>query len=337
MTEFTGSLVAQTATGNGAAPAARPAAAWTWTQKLRAGAAAFWVRAFFWAAQHAPGLVQRAGGVLARGAFHFCRPVRHATRVNARRVLGPGATDADVEALARRTWHNFYRVCCDVARSFSASRDELFARVAGSEGDHHYDAARAAGRGVIVVTAHMGSFEVGLAALRRQERKRIHVVFRRDPYERFERLRSDLRRRLGVEEAPVDDGWTVWMRLRDALHRDEVVVLQGDRVMPGQRGERVPFLGGHLMLPPGPVKMALATGAPIVPIFSVRTEDGRVRLFVEPPIRVEPAPGDESGACRPHPALLQWASILERYVKAYPDQWLVLQPALCQDAEGRQP
>ena len=120
------------------------------------------------------------------------------------------------------------------------------------------------------------------------------------------------------------------MRLRDALLADEVVVLQGDRVMPGQKGEPVGFLGGTLLLPAGPVKMALATGAPIVPIFSVRTGDAKVRLFIEEPIDVQPDDGDAAGAA--HPALIEWAAVLERYVRSYPDQWLMLRPAWCEDA-----
>ena len=42
-----------------------------------------------------------------------------------------------------------------------------------------------------------------------------------------------------------------------------------------------------------------------------------------------PGPAARGG---PHRALLKWASVLERYVKAYPDQWLLLQPALVEDA-----
>ena len=319
-------LVASDIPGRLPTQAQSPTPAPAGARGVRAAAAAFWVRAFFWTAEHVPWVVYGARRFLCAGGFRFYRPVRRGTRANARRILGPRADPAQVERLARRTWENFYLFCCDVGRSFSASREQLFSRVESIEGKEHYRAARAAGRGVIVVTAHMGSFEVGLAALREQERRRVHVVFRRDPFERFEKLRSDLRKRLGVKEAPVDDGWTVWMRLRDALLADEAVVLQGDRVMPGQKGEPVPFLGGTLLLPTGPAKMALATGAPIVPIFSVRTPEGRVKLFIEPAVEVGDGGADA--------AMRQWAAVLERYVKAYPDQWLVLQPALCEDADA---
>jgi len=150
-------------------------------------------------------------------------------------------------------------------------------------------------------------------------------VFKRDP-SRFEQVRSALRRRLGILEAPVDEGWGLWVRLRDALRRDEVVMVQADRVMPGQKGLKVPFLHGHVMLPSGPVKLALASGAPIVPIFSLRGSRGRLRIRIEEPILA--GPSDAS----PHPALLRLAGVLEKYVRAYPEQWLMFQNAFCEDA-----
>jgi KDO2-lipid IV(A) lauroyltransferase len=133
-------------------------------------------------------------------------------------------------------------------------------------------------------------------------------------------MRSALRAKLAVSEAPVDDGWTVWMRLRDALLNDEVVVLQGDRVMPGQKGQPVPVLGADMMLPAGPVKLALATGAPIVPVFCVRTASGQVRLCVEPAITVCNADDVDR-------ALEQLAGVLGKYLREHGEQWLMLQPA----------
>ena len=113
----------------------------------------------------------------------------------------------------------------------------------------------------------MGSFELGVVALR-ELNERVHVVFRRDRVDAFEHLRSTLHQRLGVAEAALEEGWTVWMRLRGALQANEVVAIQGDRVMPGQRGMEMPFLRGHLSLPTGPVKLASASGAPIIPVFT---------------------------------------------------------------------
>jgi KDO2-lipid IV(A) lauroyltransferase len=175
----------------------------------------------------------------------------------------------------------------------------------------------------------MGSFEVGMVGLLGRE-SRIHVVFKRDKFSLFERIRQDMRTRLGVLEAPIDEGWSVWMRLRDALANDEAIVAQGDRVLPGQKGIPVPFLGGHLLLPTGPIKLAIASGAPIIPIFTVRQPDARIRVCIEPAIEVEQAP---DGADPTEWAILQVAAVLEKYVRTYPDQWLVLHKVFQEDAE----
>lgn len=305
-------------------PGDRPERARPRATRVRRAAAQAWLRSFFFLAEKAPWLVRLMRPVACRIAFRCSDMIRAGTTANARRMLGDGATEAAVQAHALSVLSSFYRFCCDMGRTVRLTREQLLGRVEAIEGDNTYVATRALGRGTIVVTAHMGSFEVGMAALRLRERKRIHVVFRRDPFPTFERQRSALRARLGVEEAPVDEGWTVWVRLRDALLADEVVVLQGDRVMPGQKGERVPLLGGHTLLPSGPFKLAIATGAPVLPVFTVRMSDGRIRLFVEPPIEVVPGDG-------PRPAMLEWAAVLERYLRRFADQWLLLEPALCED------
>ena len=284
----------------------------------------FWLERLFWLAEHAPGVLRLIRGPLARLAVRGSGTIRTGTLANARRILGSNSTPADRRTFARHVVENFILFCHDVGRSLRMTPGELYGRIEQIDGHEHYDAARRRKRGAIVVTAHMGSFEVGMAALRRQD-ARIHVVFRRDLFGRFERMRSALRAKLGVIEAPVDDGWTVWMRLRDALQNDEVVVLQGDRVMPGQKGQAVPVLEADMMLPSGPVKLALATGSQIVPVFCVRTESGRVRLCVEPAIDVN-SPGDVDRGME------QLAAVIGKYVRAHGDQWLMLQPAWCEDA-----
>ena len=296
------------------------AAARAW---LATRAADFWLNALFWHARRRTSLSARTKAFILGGAWRCSRTLRNNTMLNARRLLGDSSTILEREALGRRVVENFFDFVCDVGRSAQMSRQQLLDCIERIDGDDRYRAVRALRQGAIIVTAHMGSFEVGMAALLERE-KRVHVLFRRDALGLFEQTRSALRKRLGVNEVPVDEGLSVWLRLRDALARDEAVLIQGDRTMPGQKGRQVPFLGGHVMLPTGPVKLAMASGAPILPVFTIRLPDGRVRLFVEEPIVVRPEDSSEA-------ALEQLASVIERYVRAYPDQWLMIHPAWCED------
>jgi len=290
--------------------------------RIRSGAADFWLRSLFFFSEHVP-WVPRLTRPLFVWAAYSCSPhIRGATSANARRILGESATEADVERVGRGVVGSFYDFVCDVGRSREMTREQLEQRIEAVEGDDRYRAIRGTGRGAIIVTAHMGSFEVGVAALLQHE-KRIHVVFKRDPG-RFERIRQALRQRLGVVEQAVDEGWGVWVKLRDALRANEVVAIQGDRVMPGQKGSRVAFLGGHMLLPTGPVKLAMASGAPIVPVFSVRIPSGKIKLFIEEPIEVGQDVDEAMG---------KLAAVIGQYVAKYPEQWLVLNPAFEEDAK----
>ncbi len=287
----------------------------------------FWLEFMFFWTEHWPPFVLLMRGFFLWFAWRYATAFRQNTVDNARGILGREADDAKVESLALAIIRNFYLSIYELGVSVRLSRLQLQQRIDNVEGREKYNEARKCGKGAIILTAHLGSFELGIASLVDLE-KRIHVVFQRDAFPRFERLRTRLRRQLGVFGAPVDEGWSIWVRLRDALVADEVVIIQGDRVMPGQKGVPVPFLGGRILMPTGPIKLALATGAPIVPVFSIRTTTGRVRVVVEDPITVAREDGPLDGQ---HPAMRSLASTIGRHVRAHPEQWLMVEPVWYRD------
>ena len=299
--------------------------------RFRGFCAEFWLNYFFFCAERLPRYCAWTKSFHLRYALRHSRVIRNATHLNGRRILGPDATPEQLADFAAGVCSSFFDFVYDVGRTRQMSQAQLLGLVESVEGHERYEQMRSAGKGAIVVTAHMGSFEVGLAALIEHEPEPIHVVFKRDRRSRFEQIRTALRQRLGVREAAIDEGWTIWMRLRDALLANQVITLQGDRVMPGQKGQAVPFLHGHLLLPTGPIKLAAASGAPVVPIFSLRTPEGRIRIHIEEPIWVDPHAALVDGA---HPALLQMAAVIERYVQAHPQQWLLLHPAFIEETHG---
>ena len=178
------------------------------------------------------------------------------------------------------------------------------------EGMHHLDAAARDGRGLILITAHLGNWELAGRLLAGATVRPTHVVV----------------------EAEVDPGVERWLRgggapvsfvvrsrptavlpLVTALRRNEIVALQGDRAL-GTRGDvGVSFFGAEARFPIGPFLLASAAGAPLVPAFCVLGRDRRYTVTVEPPIRVE-RDGER-------PALERWVAVLERAIRAYPEQW----------------
>lgn len=279
----------------------------------------FWLRAFFAVAGRTPTVLRLLRAPAAWGAVRFARSVRESAEINAQGIFGPDASRRASHRYGQQVVARFFDFVIDVAVASRLNLEQLRAKVDRVDGEEAYCRARAGGKGAVIITAHLGSFEMGLAALRSVERH-VHVVFKRDALDGFERIRQSLRQRFGIHEAAIDDGLATWMQLRDALHRNEVVVLQSDRVMPGQKSLRVPFLKGELDIPVGPAKLAIAVGCPVIPIFSIGTRPGRCRVQIEPAIHV-----DESS--RVEDVVRKIAKAIERQVEAHPDQWLVLHRA----------
>lgn len=99
------------------------------------------------------------------------------------------------------------------------------------------------------------------------------------------------------------------------LHENRIVSITANRV--GSE-VRVPFLGGELVLANGAAKLALATGAPLLPVFSVQAAEGSFQTIVEAPLEADPGDGDPVRAL--HSA---FARRIEPYAVRYPDQLLV--------------
>jgi len=281
---------------------------------------------FFWLAALAPNLARACRPLAIRLVPLVSPKVISSTRRNATKIFGRSLAKPEQRAFTRGVVGSFFDFVIDVGQSSRETAEQLLERIEVVEGEPAYRAARVGRRGAVLVTAHMGSFEVGLAALKRVE-QRVHVVFKRDASGPFESMRARMRRTLGVLEAPIDDGLSTWVDLRDALLNDDVVVMQADRAMPGQRSEVLPFLHGHLRVPTGAVRLARMTGSPIIPVFTLRLADGRFAVHLFPAI--DPGIG---GTAASDQAVVAVARSIESMVAKHPQQWLVLGAAFEEDA-----
>lgn len=294
---------------------------------LRRSTADWWIPLLTKLVRRMPWIIGPLRPLVLGCAWRYSARMRENMMCNARRLLGESSARPQCRALAKATFACFLDSIIEVVASPSRSDAQLSAQIAGVCGLEGYHKARSARRGAILVTAHFGAFEIGMSALRRHEPK-VHVVFRRDSLKAFDDVRREWRKRFQVMEAPVDDGLATWMSLREALDRDEVVLMQGDRTLPGQRGIPVPFMDGHLLMPTGPAKLAMVAGAPIIPIFAPRDADGRVRIHLHPPI-INDRRDDSADPIDLTVRAL--AAAIELEVRAHPEQWLVVHRAWCED------
>jgi KDO2-lipid IV(A) lauroyltransferase len=248
---------------------------------------------------------RRTGRLLARALPRE----RLAVDRNLARVL----PDWSRAARARAVGETFARFACCFADLLVLNRrrpDRLERTLAGVDGEEHLDRALDAGHGVILLTGHLGNWDLAGRLLARRRGRPTHVVLSAEQEAALEgylrREQPGLRYVTRRQASAALDLWA-------ALRRAEVVAMQADRAT-GERGDAaVPFFGAPAAFPLGPFLLARASGAPVVPAFCLMTDDGRYRVAIEPPIRV--APGGE------HAALRTTVGLLERVVRGHPTQW----------------
>ncbi len=225
----------------------------------------------------------------------------------------PGLPPERVRQVAEASYASLGRTTVEAAlmpRLGAEGVRRLFARVDGWEA---FEGARAEGRGVIVVTGHLGNWELGGSYVASRGIP-IDVVARQQENPLFDRFLTGTRERLGMRV--VWDGDAV-RRTPRALREGRVVAFLVDQGAAGLASTWAPFFGRPAKTPRGPAVFALRLGAPVVFGAAVRQPDGRFVLGFER-VRVEPT-GDRE---RDVDAIVEaYTATLERWVRRYPEQY----------------
>lgn len=175
-------------------------------------------------------------------------------------------------------------------------------------------AAEAGGKGHIVVTAHLGSWELCAYLGRKAAAKPFHVLAKPPRRAVFLRFLNTVRERMGV-----DVYWTDRKSLlRDmlgALKKGESVGFVMDQKPEGRKGPVVPFFGIPTEFVSGPAAMAIRTGCAVVSIFCLREGPFRFRVLAHTLARADHGETDEIALTR------RMAAEIEAVIRLYPEQW----------------
>lgn len=192
------------------------------------------------------------------------------------RVSFPERDESWIRSTASSSYAHLGREGLAMLRLAAASPEEVRARTE-FEGLEPLQAAVAAGRGVVLVTGHLGNWEIGGAALAVRGVP-IDVVAQRQSNPLFDRLVVETRERLGMRVIPRGRATREGVR---SLRSGRVVAFVADQDAKGA-GAFVPFFGRLASTHRGPALLALRTGTPLfVALGMVRTPAGGYRARIE--------------------------------------------------------
>ncbi len=243
------------------------------------------------------------------------RKIRDAVASNLEAVLGPCGW-WERQRRIHRTFLTFS--WCLSERYERLSTDKTF--TVEAEGLEAWSELTSSGRGFILVTAHIGAWEVGSMLPASREGRRIHVVREAETDPRAQEFIEGLIRSCGGElyTTHFAEDPQLGMTLLDALRRNEIVALQGDRPRSGGRTVEVRLFGRPYSLPLGTAALARAAGVPIVPVFVFREGRLRYRCVMRPAIAVAESPDRQRDL---REALERFAGDLEEAIRREPHQW----------------
>ena len=240
---------------------------------------------------------------------------RRGARANLRVVTGRRW----VEPLVLSAFYKFALNWCDIMLMTRLSGERLHALVGRSSSAKPLDDALAAGSGAILISPHLGNWELGGLGLADLGYP-INVLTFREPDERFNSERERLRAERGIRFIYVDRDDTSPLAVIEAvnaLRRNEALAILGDRDGSSNTIE-AEFFGRPTNIPVGAAYLALASGAPVIPAFVV-LEKGRYTTLMEEPIYFTGRHGEHAAVIRA--GIERLLAVFERYIRAYPDQW----------------
>jgi KDO2-lipid IV(A) lauroyltransferase len=223
-------------------------------------------------------LGERVGALL----YRVLRQPRRLALEHLQVAFGDELTPTAREHLARASFVNIARCFCELAKidEIRARRDEYFEL----EGEEHAQALRAAGKGAIVITGHIGNWEL-LGAYFAWRGFPVAALARRVYVERVDRQLLDFRRRQGVETILRESPHSA-ARILKALNENALLTMVIDQDTHAPSAS-VPFFGRLARTPAAAASLAIRRELPVAAVFIQRRGEFGHRITVCPPFVIE--------------------------------------------------
>jgi KDO2-lipid IV(A) lauroyltransferase len=228
---------------------------------------------------------------------------------------------ATTSPLAHEAFRNFGKFVIDFVRFPVLTKEEVRKRLVFHQWAE-LDEVMASKRGAIFVTMHYGVFDLGAAALATYDYP-TNAIGENYGYHRMDGIIHDSRRELGIKIIPADK---VSMGVFRALKRGEILAMLIDVAPPGTE-VAVDFMGARAEVSSIPARLALRTGAWVVPALILRgpERDNLIRPILDTrSLRTFERTGDEERDVREMTRRIM-ASI-EKTLRQHPEQWLIFRP-----------
>jgi lauroyl/myristoyl acyltransferase len=273
----------------------------------------FWRRVFLGGVRNIPQSLQRASMPMWAGIFYTLVP--RARRIAERNLEIIGGPLPPVEEKLRS-----FRLFVNYAQAIT----NMYAMHLGQEvpvkaefiDRHHLTQVLDRGSGAIIVTGHMGAWQIAPLLLKTKNLPPLTMAMAQEPNAKLAEYEQQFRSKLNIVYTTSSPFATI--ELANVLRRGELVGMQLDRHLGGPH-VKVPFFGREARFPLGPATLARATRVPLIPVFVLSERDRRFcKFYYEKPIEVAHT---RDRAADYLDATRRLVEVYQRYVQRFPEQW----------------
>ena len=234
---------------------------------------------------------------------------------NLRQVFGDSVGEAGIKRLNRQVAMHFGEMLFEVPHILRLNHSN-FDKYVVLENEENVLSAIGKGKGVFILTAHFGNWELMSAVLSLRFGPDGVVIARPIDFSPLDRVVNDLRSRFGTEVINKDRSMRSVMK---AVKNNRIVGILLDQNVDWYSGVFVMFLGKQACVNKGLALMAQRTSTPVVPAFPVKQSDGRYRIIFEKEVELFRS-GDRTKDVEENTTA--FTGIIEKYIRDYPDHWL---------------
>lgn len=179
----------------------------------------------------------------------------------------------------------------------------------------------AIGKGGILVSAHIGNWEVAGQGLNRLGTA-FNILMYANEKEDVKQYMDGVMTKKKINIIAIDEETKSHIiELHKAFSNNELVVMHGDRYREGAKTLTADFFGKPAKFPAGPFIMAAKFGVPLCIAFAVKTDKHTYQFSIEPPIEVARVRGEAQLEKVCQELLQKYVAEVEKMARAYPHQW----------------
>lgn len=225
----------------------------------------------------------------------------------------PERSDAERRGILAKMYASLGMNVAELLR-MARTKDEYFDKnVEWSDASIVRDALKK-GKGLLVLSAHTGNWDILCTTFPRLGTATT-IITKEIKNKGVSDYWMGLRAKYGLKFVPKKNSYRLCL---SALKKNEVIGFILDQNMIDTEGIFVDFLGKAACTSPGLAYMSAQSGAPVVPVFAERLQDGRHRMNILPPI--DPPPNREPETIREYTQ--RYTRVIEDFVREHPEQWI---------------